>query len=344
MRARGFSILTVAAALFLVGCATSIPVTVTKPAEVNMSATRKVAVLDFAVIPEARSDRTENLLARALEALFHIERREKTLEERVSKYATERVILALVDTGYFQVVSPREVREVMRGKPGRGVGVTQVGTATGAQAVISGEIYMMRSEDEASITTEDVKNPDTGVVNRHIRYWVSRSATLGLEYFVVNAETGAIIATRSLENTLEKKKEGKDLDRLPRAEEMYESIIDSFMTNISRQLAPYKVRESRRLMKDKSSRMQQAARLAKSGVYEEALAIYTEIWNESKNPAAGYNGAIVYEVTGNLDAAIALMKQTVGVSNEKRVAREYRRLLRVKEERKRLEEQLAGET
>jgi tetratricopeptide (TPR) repeat protein len=345
MRVRGLMIFVAATALlFLFGCATSIPVTVTKPAEVNMATTRKVAVLDFAVIPKAQSYRTEELLKRALEKLFHFESREKTLEERVSKYTTERVILTLIDTNYFQVVSPSDVREVMRGKPVRGVDVTQIRKTTGAQAVISGEIYMMQSEDEESITTEEVKNPDTGVVNKEIRYWVTRTAGLGLEYVVVNAETGVIIATRSFENTLQNKKEGKDLDRLPKADEMYESIIDSFMTSISRQLAPYKVRESRRLMKDKSPRMEQAARLAKSGVYDEALAIYLEVWNESKNAAAGYNGAIVYEVTGNLDAAIELMKQTVSVSSEKSVAREYQRLLRVKEERKRLEEQLALES
>jgi tetratricopeptide (TPR) repeat protein len=121
---------------------------------------------------------------------------------------------------------------------------------------------------------------------------------------------------------------------------MYETIVDSFMPGIARQLAPYKVRETRRLMKDKGSVMKQAARLAKSGVYEEALAIYLEVWSEDRNPAAGYNGAIVYEVTGNLDAAIALMKETVGVTDKRGVAREYQRLLRVREERKRLEEQL----
>jgi tetratricopeptide (TPR) repeat protein len=344
MSARGLpAFIPAIAFLFFFGCATRIPVTVTKPAEVNMAATRKVAVLDFEVVPEARSYRTEDLLGRALEKLFRLERREKTLEERISQYATERVILTLIDTNYFQVVSPREVREVMRGKSGRGVDVTQIGNATGVLAVISGEIYLMQSEDEETVATEEVKNPDTGIVYKEIRYWVTRTARLGLEYAVVNADTGAIIATRSFEKTLQEKKEGNDLDRLPKPEEMYESIIDSFMTNISRQLAPYKVRESRRLMKDRDSRMEEAARLARSGVYDEALAIYLEIWEVSKNPAAGYNGAIVYEVTGDLDAAIALMKLTVSVSNEKRVVREYRRLLLVKEERKRLEEQLAGE-
>jgi hypothetical protein len=343
MSAKGLLICIAATALlFLFGCATRIPVTVTKPAEVNMAETRKVAVLDFAVTPEARSYRTEDLLRRVLEKLLHLESREKSLEERISQYATERMILALVDTSYFHVVSPSEVGEEMRGRMGRGIDVAQIGNATGAQAVISGEIYMLQSEDEEHVTKEDVTNPDTGVVHKEIRYSVTRTARLGLEYVVVNAETGVVIATRSFEDTLQKKRQGKDFDRLPKAEEMYESIIDSFMPNISRQLAPYKVRESRRLMKDKSPLMEQASRLAKSGVYEEALAIYLEVWNESKNPAAGYNGAIVHEVTGDLDAAIELMKQTMGVSNEKSVAREYGRLIRLKEERKRLEEQLGG--
>ena len=47
MRRTTFSLVTLAILAMLLGCSTSIPVTVTKPAEINMAANRVVAVLDF---------------------------------------------------------------------------------------------------------------------------------------------------------------------------------------------------------------------------------------------------------------------------------------------------------
>ena len=124
--------------------------------------------------------------------------------------------------------------------------------------------------------------------------------------------------------------------------EMYKTIVDSFMPTVARQLAPYTVNESRKLMKDRKNPMMKiAGKYAKNGVYDEAMDIYLELWEENDNPAAGHNAAILYEVTGNVDAAIAIIREVLDRYPEKKILKQYNRLLDVKREQERLAEQLA---
>jgi len=123
---------------------------------------------------------------------------------------------------------------------------------------------------------------------------------------------------------------------------MYKTIVDSFMPTVARQLAPYTVNESRKLMKDRKNPMMKiAGKYAKNGVYDEAMDIYLELWEENDNPAAGHNAAILYEVTGNVDAAIAIIREVLDRYPEKKILKQYNRLLDVKREQERLAEQLA---
>jgi lipopolysaccharide biosynthesis regulator YciM len=124
---------------------------------------------------------------------------------------------------------------------------------------------------------------------------------------------------------------------------MFREIVDSFIPPMMKQLAPHTVRESRRLMKDKSENpiMEKARQYAKNGMYDRALELYLEAWDSSRNPAAGFNGAIMYEVTGDIDAAVSLMEEVVDRHPEKKIIREYNRLLGVREEQAMVAEQLA---
>jgi lipopolysaccharide biosynthesis regulator YciM len=86
--------------------------------------------------------------------------------------------------------------------------------------------------------------------------------------------------------------------------------------------------------------MKLAGKYAKSGVYDKAMEIYLELWKEEKNRAAGHNAAILYEVTGNVDAAISLIRDVLDVYPERKILKQYNRMLDVKREQERLAEQL----
>ncbi|MCK4924801.1 MAG: hypothetical protein KAS61_07490 [Spirochaetes bacterium] len=73
-----------------------------------------------------------------------------------------------------------------------------------------------------------------------------------MTYHVFNTENGALFASRSFEASLQDEQEADNEEFLREPVEMYREIVDSFIPQMMKQLAPYTVRESRRLMKDKS--------------------------------------------------------------------------------------------
>jgi len=330
-------------ALLLLSCATSIPVTVTKPAEINMSGNRVVAVLDFRYPEKGRSITGKDLVEWAIASLIGVDLpKEQTTEARVADYTTSLVITTLLDTGYFQLVSPRQVAQAMKGSLSRSTTAVDIGRAVDAQAIISGELYLLDSDDEAWVDTRKTTDPNTGVEVTEIVPMMSRQAWVGMTYQVVNTKTGAIVASRSFKD--DKKVEATQARRssLPTAEQMYKDIIEGFMPVMAKQLAPYQVRESRTLMKDKMDdfRMEQADELVKGRVYDAALELFLEVWEDTGNPAAGFNGAILYEITGDLEAAIEQMKEVARRTGEQKAMREYNRLLETRREQQRLQEQL----
>ena len=328
--------------IFCVSCATRIPFTVTKPAEVDMSSTRTIALLNFTYVPRHTSMSPGDLLDIALKKIFGVSLGGAyTIQEEIEEYITDRFILTLVHTNYFHVVSTQQVREEMGDEHRAGVDAVQIGKAVGAQAIIHGEISLMECWDEESIEMESREDP---VTNQKVEVpvtWVNRRAELGLSYHVVDTKKGTVIATRNLESSLQAKREKKDVYLLPSARDMYREIVDSFMPEVARHLAPYKVQQTRRLMKDrKNSQMKAADRYVKGGVYDRALELYLDEWTRKRYAAAGHNAAILYEVTGDLDAAISLMKQVVDVHPQRRIMKEYRRLLNARQEQKLLLKQL----
>jgi hypothetical protein len=328
--------------ILLVGCATTVPVMVTKPAEVNMSSMKRVAVLEFKITQEHQKLSIEDLFELALDELFGLEIGGRALEREISDYTTERFILTLVRTNYFHVLGPTDIKQSMQMSPSSSESAQQIGKAVDAQAILNGDIYSMHSQDEETTTTEEVADPENQTIREITTTNITRTAWLGLRYYVIKSESGEVVATRSFESSIQNTKDAEEQYLLPSEEEMYKDIIDSFMPQVERQLAPYTVRERRKLMKDKSKNplMKEAERYAKGGVHDRALELYLEVWESTGNPAAGNNAAIMYEASGNIDGAIDIIEDVVARSSDKKIIREYNRLLRAREEQERLAEQL----
>ncbi len=340
VRAAAFLLSTALVLALLGACATSIPVTVTKPAEINMAGNRVVAVLDFHY-PDDRTFSAKDLFSWAISRLTGLDvPREETPEQRVAEYGTTQVVMTLLDTGYFQLVSPNQVARAMEGKISAGTTPTEVGKAVNAQAIISGELYMLESRDEDWSTERVVTDQDGNERTIEVPM-VKRIARVGMSYHVTSVQSGKVIASRSFEGRRSEDAERANRRNLAEPEEMYRRVIDDFMPDLARQLAPYQVREHRTLMRDKSKdpAMERADELVKARLYEEALQGYLSVWERSRNPAAGFNAAILYEVTGRIEEAIAQMKQVVQATGERRAVREYDRLLQVRREQERLKEQ-----
>jgi hypothetical protein len=327
---------------FLFGCSTSIPVTVTKPAEINMSANRVIAVLDFRYPEKDKTISGKELLQWAISKLTGLNLpTELTVEQRVAEYTTDQVILTLLNTGYFQLVSPQEVAQAMQGGISSSTTAVDVGKAVKAQAIVNGELYILEARDREWVDERTVTDASTGLEQTVSVPMIQRTAKVGMSYQVVNTATGNVVASRSFESQTSTDRELENKGDLPDVEDMYTSLIDEFMPKMAKQLAPYQVREHRTLMRDKTKdpRMEQADDLVKGKIYDSALEIFLDVWQQNGNVAAGFNAAILYEVTGQLDMAITQMKRVVDRTADTKAMREYNRLLTVKQEQERLREQ-----
>jgi hypothetical protein len=327
---------------FIFGCSTSIPVTVTKPAEINMSGNRVIAVLDFRYPVKDKSISGKELLQWAISKLTGLNMpKELSVEQKVADYTTSQVIVTLLNTGYFQLVSPQEVAQAMQGGISSSTTAVDIGQAVKAQAIVNGELYLLDAKDQEWIDERKVTDASTGQEQTVFVPMIKRTVWVGMSYQVVNTSTGNVVASRSFDSQTSTDRELEDKRNLPDVEDMYTRLIDNFMPKMAKQLAPYQVREHRTLMRDKTKdpRMEQADDLVKGRVYDNALEIFLTVWQQTGNVAAGYNAAILYEVTGQIDMAIDQMKDVVDRTAERKAMREYNRLLNVRQEQQRLQEQ-----
>ena len=330
------------AALFF-GCATAVPMRVTKPAEVNMAGARNIAVFDFTYPVQGITLKSEKeifnlLLTEALDLKIE----EDTIEKRIAAYASNNLVQSLVETDYFQVLSPKDVTQAMIGADNPNLGLTDVGLALGADAIIVGSVDVMTPEEKTYQKDVYVKDPKTKKLVKTKADYISRSIYIEITYRVLDAADGSMYASRTLENNQSREVKLDDKDKLPKYEDLYLKAIDAVVPSIAKQLAPYTVTEYRYLKEDKTKdpKMKQADEFVKGGIYQKALNLFMEVWESNQNPAAGFNAAIMLEAVGDIDGAIELMDNVMDISPDKDIMREYNRLLASKEQMETVAEQM----
>ena len=330
--------------LLLAGCATSIRMEIMRPAEVNMAGARRVAVMDFGIPPENDQAWTwDELWALALAKMLNLETaRKATLVEKLAQYTTERMIGTLANTNYFEVVNPGDISRAVIGSGRRNPNPIMIGQLVGAQAIIVGDITTLVNRAEQFTRIEKVKDKTTGKDTETTVLYVKRTLELDLTYRAVNTSTGAIMATKTLEDSNVREIRYADRSSLEAEEAVFRGMIDAMLPKIAKQIAPYKETVYRGLMKDetKDPEMKKADELVKNNLYDSALGIYLDAWRRSRNPAAGVNAGIMYEVLGDLDSAIATVRQVVDATANRKAMGEYNRLLKEKKDQEELLRQL----
>lgn len=336
------------------GCATAIKIEVTKPAEINMSGARTIAVLNVHYSDKGSLDLGEIFNKPLVSALFGDSEKEQVIQDVIS-YTTSAMTISLLDTGYFTIVSGKELSEYF--SQGQEINALSIGAESGAEAIIVPEFTQLRYDEDFITKTESVWDAEQDdYVNIEVPYG-RRTAEFIFFYRVIDTETGEIIASKRFWQTKtdEQKveyiaqitlmgmgKKAEYLGEIKSFNTLFRDGVDEVLSEVVKQLAPYTVIESRYLQKDEtdSSEMERADTLVKGAMYEEAYEIFITEWEQYNNPAGGFNAAIMLEALGNADAAANLMKEVASKSGNSDAMKEYQRLLEVLEEQKELEAQM----
>ena len=327
-------ILLILLTLAFTGCATTIGFDVLKPAEVNMADYRTLAVFDYDPYEISDEVFAGKLI---LDILFGNSDDFTTtgyrigLDDDVADYMTERTISTLNRTNYFTVVSQDQIRPYQHSAASAIVTNRILYENLGIEAAILGTIEDLDYYEQVQEREKSVWNDTTQQFDIFIENYFVQEVELGVSYTVIDLKRGQILATKYLsgENSRSTLIENANTFTAPLLEPLYQNIIRGFESTISRQLAPYYVREYRSLKKDetKNPRSEMAEELIKNSQYQQALDIYLDLWYSSTNMAAGFNAAIVYEVLGQFDQAIAIMEE---VHDTTRSPDAYTELLRLK--------------
>lgn len=318
-------------------CSTSVPVEVMKPSEVNMGSMKNIAILYFGYPALGYGDATVEVIIRnTIGRYLGYAYTRNSEQESVAKYATDKFISLLIKTDYFTILDPSNVQSAIIGANKLNLSPTELAGIIGADALITGSISYMNTD---IVDREiELKDKDGNFIGYGVEY--TKTAEIQVTYRVLEGATGRLVATKSFDG--KRSATETEYRRLPESVSMYQQILNEILQPLPRQLVPYKVTEYRGLMNDetKDPRMEEINELVKKKFYEDARDAYLDIWAETENVAAGYNAAIMFEITGDIDRAIGLMSEVAKKTKNERALAEVKRLQRTKAESEAAADQL----
>ncbi|GHU99934.1 hypothetical protein FACS189483_09690 [Spirochaetia bacterium] len=284
-------------------CATTIPVTVARPPAMNTSGINRIGVIPFGYSYGIRDGR---------------------LAERVADELTRVLSEKLSQTGRFTVVTSTELTRLER----------QLETlADHIDALFTGTVNNITSHDDSSTSTYEDRD---GNIRERTTY--SRTVTVDFTYQLLNARDRSIIGqvTKGSGSGFFTANSLTDYDgdwnRLASPYDLAVRILQSQLRNFNQDVVPYTAIEHRTLAdpttRDKTikNQMKDALALVKNGSYQPALTRYQAIYRASGEFAAGYNAAIMAEVLGDMNNAIALMSGLYDDTGNPRARTELERM------------------
>jgi len=316
------------------GCATSIAFDVVKPAEINMSEYSHLAIFDiepyeFSFLDFAGTVVLDLILGKDLDrptgfTLF--------MEKDISNKFERQLIYSLQQADYFTLIPPSQLRPFKNSKASGAYSNDILINNFNVTSSLIGTIEDLRFYEDIIEIETNVDDGNGGMVTIITESFL-QEVSMDFSYSILDLRTNQIIATRYEKGSRRLVTPIEDIDtfRPPKLYDLYEKIINEISSKIRYQLAPRIEREYRFLEKDKTNNMvmETADQLVKDRNYEQALSLYLEIWHTSRNYAAGYNAAVLYEVMGQLQQAVSFMQDVV---NRIKSPDAYRKLSQLEQE------------
>ena len=320
----------------LSGCATSVAFNVLKPSEFDMSEFTTLAVYDVKPYEFSLYNIAGGLILNILlgQDVSVPSGYKPFMEKTLAEYMTKRIINTLQNTDYFTIASQAQVK-VFQAAASSGLGLnSMLAENLGVDATIVSSIDKMTFNEFVQERVSTIWDDQLQLYLSRTDKYLVQEVEMDFSYSVVDVRGGKVVGTKYFNDSrsVETLIEDEATFKAPDLSVMFTWIIDEFVSKMRYQLAPYMQREYRSMMKDamKDPRMTTADKLVKDANYKQAIDLYYDIWYDTENVAAGYNAAILFEVHGQIDKAIALMKEVARKTGNPKAVQEVARLERVK--------------
>ena len=295
-------------------CATTVKVQLTRPAQLDLNGAKTVAILPFkpsSYYREYESSPGIEITVYTFYQIFDIKLPDEQLTIDSLHSQIER---GLVNSPYIKLVSSDSVEKALR-----------KGTLNPADVYLTGEVAYFKIHDDYSEERKMIKpaQGDSLAEYQIFHYW-KREVYFTFRYQIVDSSTDKVIAYNEYRcNTASSKYESKK--SLPTAYSLLESNIRAASRKILKELQPYTVTKSIKLLETKTKdkalkeRMKAADKLADDKHLSEASKEFQTIYEETGTVEAGYNAAILQEALGNLSEAESMMLEVYQQNPDNRV-------------------------
>jgi hypothetical protein len=358
----------------LTSCATSITVRHLVPGEVDLSAARNIAVASTASYKFPYGRPLSPWISGLSETDFTLSSGyDANLASGVATSASRMLLDAVQSTAYFTVLTP-EVTDAYMTLSKVGENTSAMLKAKGMQALLSSSISYMDVDEQVvgrdvkTFVTEDI-DPSPAVNMKSYEkvtsreYFLVQKATLTLTYTVFDLSSGAILLSRSFTGkedqetkigvrTYDAGAPGGYRDErryssgyAPSFKPMFEKILRSFSSTISKQLAPSWQTKRLTLMgnKPKLEAAKDAYKLAERGSYEAAYRLFYSLYQMNGHIASGYNAALLLEAMGRFAEAVDVMNNVYNRSGSRQAYDALLNLQEAKSQSEKAQRQISGE-
>lgn len=364
--------------IFFTSCATSITVRHLVPGEVDLSASRNIAVASTNSYKFPYGRPLSPWIQGLSETDFTLSSGYDTnLASSVASTASRMILDSVQGTGYFTVLTP-EVTDAYMTLSKVGENTSAMLKSKGMQALLSSSISYMDVEEQVvgrdvkTFVTEDVDpNPNDAIVNiksyekvTSREYFLVQKATLTLTYTIFDLGSGSILFSRSFTGkedqetkigirTYDAGAPGGYRDErryssgyAPSFKPLFEKIIRSFSSTISKQLAPSWQTKRLTLMsnKPKLEAAKGAYTLAERGSYEAAYRQFLSLYEGNGHIASGYNAALLLEAMGRFTEAVDLMNDVYNRSGSRQAYTALLSMQEAKSQSEKAQRQISGES
>ncbi len=301
-----FKVLPLVFTALIMSCATTIPVRVTVPPELNYNKANSVGVL-----PVTTAEQEAASILRGDRLFFWYRNSNDLTEELIlASYMTSRIEELLTHSGYFKVVSSDQLKREV-----------EVGDIS-VDALISGKITNISNSMEDGFHTKKDRNGEITKI-----YYVKRKTQLDVSFKIIDPVDFTIIDTFSA--TSYAQSEGPDWNKLKTFETLQRQAADSLIDSYRYHFVPRTYTEYRSMAKlanKNDIRIDKIDQLINNGFYKEAQDIYLQIYNETGDVNAKYNAILIREILGDLDGALVEMTEYAKESGDSKAMQSIRRM------------------
>ncbi|ADY13783.1 hypothetical protein [Sphaerochaeta globosa] len=362
--------------VFLTSCATSITVRHLVPGEVDLSVSRNIAIASTVPFKFPYGRPLSPWISGLSETDFTLSSGyDANLPSSIANTSTRMLLDAAQSTSYFTILTP-DVTDAYLSLSKVGENSSAMLKSKGVQALLSSNISYMDVEEEVvgrdvkTYVTEDIDPSPTVTTMKSYEkvtsreYFLVQKATLTLTYTVYDLVNNRILLTRSFTGkedqetkigirTYDAGAPGGYRDErryssgfAPSFKPLFEKVLRSFSSTISKQLAPSWQTKRLTLMsnKPKLEAAKSAYTLTERGSYEQAYRQFLSLYELSGHIASGYNAALLLEALNRLPEAVDLMNDVFNRSGSQQAYTALLRMQEAKSQSEKAQRQISGES